>query len=141
MNVWVKSIRSEKCVTQFDPLTLSRIFIQPLRQNSNVALFTWLKLGSVENDRHLLYLPYQSSNYHPEKVLDMDLMCLIIIKKGLNKNKSNVTWLSFYAALTRTKSCSKNHFLKQLGVRSSLLMSKLFTLCFQTKCLISMFKF
>ena len=35
----------------------------------------------VKNDCHLLYLLYQLSNYHPEKVPYVDLVCLIAIKK------------------------------------------------------------
>ena len=33
---------------------------------SNVAIFTFLKLILVKNDRHLLYLPYQLRNYESE---------------------------------------------------------------------------
>ena len=40
-----------------------------------------MKLVLVENDWHLLYLLYQLSIYHPEKVPDMDLMCPIVIEK------------------------------------------------------------
>ena len=40
---------------------------------STVVLFTFLISFLVESDWHLLYLPYQLSNYHPEKMLDMDL--------------------------------------------------------------------
>ena len=43
-------------------------------------MLTLLKLA--ENGRHLLYLLYQLSNYHPEKVPEMDLIFPIIIKKN-----------------------------------------------------------
>ena len=33
----------------------------------------------VKNDWHILYLLHQLSNYYPEKVPDMDLMCPMII--------------------------------------------------------------
>ena len=41
------------------------------------------------------------SNYHPEKMLNVDLVCLIVIEK--TKTKIKVMWddLSSYATLTR----------------------------------------
>ena len=48
--------------------------IKPLRQKTTL--------------RHLLHLPYHLSNYHQEKVLDIELMCLIVIKKTKTKLKT-----------------------------------------------------
>ena len=44
------------------------------------ALFKLLKLIQVANNLHLLYLPYQLSSYHPNKELELDLQCPIVIK-------------------------------------------------------------
>ena len=52
-----------------------------IAKESNLALITFLNLIQVENDEHLLHLPYELSSYHPEKVLHMDLICYIAIKK------------------------------------------------------------
>ena len=43
------------------------------------AFETVLKLVLVEKDWHLLYLLYQLTNYHPQKLFDMYLMCPIIV--------------------------------------------------------------
>ena len=40
----------------------------------------FLKLFQTENDLNLLYLPHELYNYHPKKVLDLDLMCPFVIK-------------------------------------------------------------
>ena len=45
-----------------------------------------------------MYLPYQLSSYHPEKVLNLDFMCPIIVKNIKAKVKSMSRDLPFYAA-------------------------------------------
>lgn len=55
----------------------------------NVDFFIFLKLLYVENYWHFMYLRYQISNYHPEKVLNMNLMYPInIYQKTKTKNKT-----------------------------------------------------
>ena len=46
-----------------------------------------------------MYLPYRLSNYHSEKVLNMELMCPVVIKQKLKLKQKHVC----YAALSEKK--------------------------------------
>lgn len=60
---------------------------------SNVALFTFLKLFLVENDWNVLYLQYQLFSYHPWKALDMP-SCYVKTKPGYEHDK-NILWTNY----------------------------------------------
>ena len=48
----------------------------------------FIKLKKPLPQKTTLHLPYHLSNYHQEKVLDIELMCLIVIKKTKTKLKT-----------------------------------------------------
>ena len=51
-----------------------------------------LKFGNLSWQWYLMYLPYQLS-YHPEKILKIDLVCPIVIKRIKTKIEANFKWL------------------------------------------------
>ena len=68
-----------------------------------------LRLIWLESDWHLyIIFTIQLSNYLPEKLLHMDLMCPIVIKRIKNLIKAMWHEFSFYDAFTRSWKFSQN---------------------------------
>ena len=74
--------------------TSRQIYVSQNKRSSEIWTFVF------ENEGHLLYLPDQLSR-HPEKILKIDLVCPIVIKKIKTKLKAVPNDLSPYAAFNQ----------------------------------------
>ena len=77
-----KQAANQNFFKAYKPIASEMVKIRRLISRTKLVKsnFPFVYISKIIFSWKWLYLSYQLSNYHPEKVLDMDLMCPIVIQ-------------------------------------------------------------